>query len=327
MTEPRFRGAPGGWEWPANRPGAQQSTGHSNGSARNGDSVKREPPASAAGPNPQPQRRQRTRHWKPRTCRICLETVLPTYNPPSENLPAFLQSTPSVTYESEDSGRLLRPCNCKGTSKYVHEGCLQAWRHADPAYSQRNYWQCPTCGYKYRLQRLGWGRVISSIAAQVTLTVAILALTVFLLGFFADPIIAFCLDPYGALFPFMGRTYYDVLEDDGSGSGWTQHFAKGLASLGLVSFFKVMFASPWRFFFRSTDIGGGRRGTTGRDRISNVTWILILAGVASFLYAVWKGVRAWSRRTLEKAGERVMDVKGDEDNDDSDDDTTEIKTE
>ena len=27
---------------------------------------------------------------------------------------------------------------------------------------------------------------------------------------------------------------------------------------------------------------------------------------------VWKAVSAWSRRTLERAGERVMDVHGDE---------------
>ncbi len=30
---------------------------------------------------------------------------------------------------------------------------------------------------------------------------------------------------------------------------------------------------------------------------------------------VYKGVRAWSRRTLEKASERVMDVAGDDDYD------------
>lgn len=36
------------------------------------------------------------------------------------------------------------------------------------------------------------------------------------------------------------------------------------------------------------------------------------------LQAVYKGVRAWSRRTLEKAGERVMDVAGDEEDDDDD---------
>jgi hypothetical protein len=86
--------------------------------------------------------------------------VLPTVQQPAEGM---FQSGPKVIYESEEGGRLIRPCKCKGTSKYVHEECLQAWRHADPSYGRRNFFQCPTCGYKYRLQRLGWGRLVTSV--------------------------------------------------------------------------------------------------------------------------------------------------------------------
>lgn len=35
------------------------------------------------------------------------------------------------------------------------------------------------------------------------------------------------------------------------------------------------------------------------------------------IQAVWKGVRAWSRKTLEKAGERVVDVHGEDDDDEA----------
>jgi hypothetical protein len=119
------------------------------------------PSAAREPPQAEHPRRRRT-HYSPRQCRICLETVLPTTHAPSESLPGFLQSAPNVTYEDE-SGRLIRPCNCKGSSKYVHEACLQAWRHADPSYGRRNYWQCPTCGFKYRLARLGAGRWIGSV--------------------------------------------------------------------------------------------------------------------------------------------------------------------
>jgi hypothetical protein len=107
-------------------------------------------------------------HWLPRQCRICLETVQPTFNVPSESLPGFLQS-PNVVY-SDESGRLIRPCMCKGSSKYVHEACLQAWRHTDPGYGRRNYWQCPTCGFKYRLARMGVGRFIGSVCKLYSLT-------------------------------------------------------------------------------------------------------------------------------------------------------------
>lgn len=123
------------------------------------------PYAQTSIPREEPQRTEpsantRQKHWRPRQCRICLDTVQPTFNVPSENLPGFLQSTGNVKYEDEN-GRLLRPCLCKGSAKYVHEACLQAWRHAD-AGSRRNYWQCPTCKFKYRLARLGVGNLIGS---------------------------------------------------------------------------------------------------------------------------------------------------------------------
>ena len=119
--------------------------------------------SSQPGPNAQSSRRT---HWPPRQCRICLDVVQPTFDVPSEHLPGFLQSPGNVKYEDE-SGRLIRPCLCKGSAKYVHEGCLQAWRHADPGYGRRNYWQCPTCHYKYRLARLGAGKFVGSTSKSI----------------------------------------------------------------------------------------------------------------------------------------------------------------
>jgi hypothetical protein len=147
---------------------------------------------STAEPSPKPQR-----HYAPRTCRICLEVVLPVYEPAAEGLASLFNPTPSVSYVSADpeSGRLIRPCKCRGSSRYVHEGCLQAWRHADPGYARRNFWECPTCHYRYRLERMKWGRWISNPILQLLLTVAVLFLTIFIFGFFADPIINLYLDP------------------------------------------------------------------------------------------------------------------------------------
>jgi hypothetical protein len=107
----------------------------------------------------------------------------------------------------------------------------------------------------------------------------------FVLGFIADPIIEFCLDPYGYFFSgFSSRSSPVYLEDLEEDSTWLAHFTKGFASLGLISFVKVMFASPVRFFFRSGSLGSSGRGTTGRDRLSNVTWIVILFGALTFIY-------------------------------------------
>lgn len=151
-----FQAMPG-WYWPDDVPKDEPSRGTTSSTGT----------SEPTGPSPagQSSRPKRT-HYPPRQCRICLETVQPTFNPPSESLPGFLQSSrPNVVYQDE-GGRLIRPCLCKGSSKYVHDECLQAWRHADPSYGRRNYWQCPTCGFKYRLARLGAGRFVGSISKQ-----------------------------------------------------------------------------------------------------------------------------------------------------------------
>jgi hypothetical protein len=321
-----------GWYQPDDTPKTEppHTTSSSSGTSATGEN------ASSGG-----TRSKRT-YWPPRQCRICLETVQPTFNIPSESLPGFLQS-PNVVYEDE-SGRLIRPCMCKGSSKYVHEACLQAWRHADPGYGRRNYWQCPTCGFKYRLARMGVGRFIGSVcksfsftvnteemliqskAAQIGLTAIILIMIIFVLGFVADPIINLYLDPWSFIPGLSGPEHTYYYEDDSS--TWYEHFAKGFASMGVLGFLKVLIASPLSYF----RIGGGRGRTTGRDRYEQVSWIIIAVGVGTFLavcivpfelcevtntkQAIYKGVRVWSRRTLERAGERVMDVQGDNDDDD-----------
>lgn len=309
------------WSFPDDLPGGwktEEPTASMDGTAdvKTGSEV---PPMAESRYEHSEEPRRRT-HYPPRTCRICLEVVNPTLHyDESSNLPEVLKPPPRVTYESEDGGRLLRPCRCKGSQKYVHEECLGAWRRADPM-QKRNYWECPTCRYRYKLQRLTWGSWISSTGAQVGLTFAIFFLAMFALGFVADPIINLYLDPVTTVATAGGPTGSLIFEDEDA--GWAEHFAKGLASLGLLGFAKFLLTlSPWHWFnMRGSGLMGNRSGIggTGRDRIRDLSWIAILVGVITFLYAVWKGVRAWSRRTLEKAGERVMDVPGTNDDDEDD---------
>ena len=246
------------------------------------------PPKPDSAANPKTKK-----HWPLRTCRICLENVEPTFHPPGENIPGLFQPGPIVTYDSPDpeAGRLLRPCKCKGSSKYVHEGCLQAWRHADPDYSKKHYWECPTCGFRYRLERMQWGRWISSTATQIFLTVSVFVLALFTMGFIADPIINLYVDPSSILssasLSKVGSKIDPILTDDDKPS-WTEHFIKGLASLGLLGFVKVIFAlSPWQWWnLRSTGVlrGVGHPNNAGRDRLANISWVVVVIGVGTFLW-------------------------------------------
>ncbi|KAM0720100.1 hypothetical protein Q7P37_004236 [Cladosporium fusiforme] len=312
------------WSFPDDLPGGWKQEEHDSPMEppddlfeQNMPQPKNEHPSSPTENDPPPQPRRR-RHYPSRTCRICLEIVEPSFHQDhSSNLPAAFQPEPRVTYESEDGGRLLRPCKCKGSQKYVHEECLGAWRMADPL-QKRNYYECPTCRYRYHLQRLTWSSWISSTAAQVGLTLTIFFLAMFILGFFADPIINMYLDPVTTITSAGGPTGSLLFEDEDP--GWGEHFFKGLASLGLLGFAKFLFGlGPWHWVNARSPgmMGRSSVGGNGRNRMRELSWLAVIIGVSTFVYAVWKGVHAWSRRTLEKAGERVMDVPGG-DNDDDD---------
>ncbi len=256
-------------------------------------------PASGPAPNG-------AKYWPPRTCRICLQTVQPTYPVPPGSIPDILQPPLNVTYDSEDpdSGRLLRPCKCKGTSKYVHEGCLRKWRYADPGFAKRNYWQCPTCGFRYRLERIRWASWISSITSQIILTIAIFFLAMFLFGFIADPVINIYLDPYSAISSAsIFRTKLEPLLTDDEVTSWPEHFMKGLAAIGLLSFVKFLFAlSPWQWWnVRHSGIlsGNGRIGGNGRDRLASIGWVVVLVGVGTFLW-VSEGPKPFQYRLMNR---------------------------
>ncbi|KAL8695167.1 MAG: hypothetical protein Q9218_000335 [Villophora microphyllina] len=169
-----------------------------------------------------------------------------------------------------------------------------------------------------------WGRWISSTATQITLTVAILFFTVFAAGFVGDVIINFYLDPYWFIssrpLAEFGAKFEPIILDEGEPSSWAEHFLKGFAGVGLIGFVKVLFTSPWHWWNLRGSGGGVRRaGTSGRDRMAGINWLVVVIGVSTFLYAVYKAVRAWTRRTLEKAGERVMDVGTDDDDEGGED--------
>lgn len=173
-TASGFRAAPGSWSWPDDLPNTTEPAEGTASSTHDHTSSNTTEPRPRAGRRP---------HYRPRTCRICLETVEPTFHTPKAPEPSTLgglfpgglpgggttAEEPFVSYDSE-SGRLIRPCKCKGSSRYVHEECLQQWRHADPSYGRRNFWQCPTCGFRYRLERLQWGNWISSTGEFLAMT-------------------------------------------------------------------------------------------------------------------------------------------------------------
>ncbi|KAI8312449.1 E3 ubiquitin-protein ligase MARCH4 [Colletotrichum sp. SAR11_59] len=159
---------------------------------------------------------------------------------------------------------------------------------------------------------------------RILLTILIFIFSVFLLGFIADPILNLWSDPMGTIADTVANVLDDIEalhepESEEPGT-WLEHFLKGFFSLGLLGFLKSLLAmTPWQWWnIRSSGLLGstGRRGGTGRARVENINIGLVIIGAVTFMWGVWKAVRAFSASALQKASDRVFDVGGDDDDDD-----------
>jgi hypothetical protein len=99
-----------------------------------------------------------------------------------------------ICFEGGDQEDIISPCNCNGTSKYVHRACLDQWRSQDPTHD--NFSRCNQCRFTYEMENPGatvteadrkkkykkamksslYTFIISAICAIIVITVLIKAL-------------------------------------------------------------------------------------------------------------------------------------------------------
>ncbi|KAF9148159.1 hypothetical protein BG015_010152, partial [Linnemannia schmuckeri] len=53
--------------------------------------------------------------------------------------------------EEPGNGRLISPCLCKGSTRYIHLRCLEQWRTTSPR--RENFYRCEICHYEYSFRR------------------------------------------------------------------------------------------------------------------------------------------------------------------------------
>lgn len=89
-----------------------------------------------------------------------------------------------------------------------------------------------------------------------------------------------------------GRSRAPIVNTDGK-VGLLEHMMRGLSALGLIGFGKVLlFSHHWiRYVFGGGPVGLNRGRGDGRDRIGQLSWIIIIWGVVNFLIFVWGAVR------------------------------------
>jgi len=253
-----------------------------------------------------------------RTCRLCLEDVPATVTLYPPGLPVAFQR-PMVEYKNDDEyGRLMKPCHCRGGMRYIHELCLRRSRTEN----QRpgSLWKCHECGYQFNFHRLTVQKYLGSKTSSGILTILVMALIMFLLGFVADPILNLYTDPYETI---VGHEDFwqevNVNQSKDSLSNWAQHFLKGFVSMGVLSFLRTMVLNPFQWWnLRNSGLVTSRvsgRSATGRDRAVNISWIVVAMGVLSAAYFFYQFVQTIIGRSLQRIGNNIVDTQlpGDDD--------------
>ncbi|PWN50298.1 hypothetical protein IE53DRAFT_102527 [Violaceomyces palustris] len=87
----------------------------------------------------------------------------------------------------ESLGRLLSPCRCKGTMKYVHATCLDRWR----ALSSRNssVVSCDQCGAPYRFKKSRFVGLATSPTLLFVVSLAVFLTLIWMVGFLAGVVL------------------------------------------------------------------------------------------------------------------------------------------
>ncbi|KAJ3266827.1 hypothetical protein HDU77_010208 [Chytriomyces hyalinus] len=242
-------------------------------------------------------------------CRICFDT--------DDDQDRFINDA-TVAHAGNDLhkdnlnglGRLISPCKCKGTMKFVHLHCLNEWRKVNP--TSASHFQCDQCGFKYHFERTKIAHILRNEAVVTTLTFLSFILLVFLAGFLGKLLIIFFLEQEAAAF---SKISPDDLEDDldrflhkfmthpklfSLFSFDVTHFMSGAVIVGVVgsmSFVSLSFSSMRMRQFRH------------RDAHTAMLSIVIVIGIVRALWWVYKKVRSFAVKSLELMEKRILDVE------------------
>lgn len=249
---------------------------------------------------PQQNFQPRMSQSSPRTCRICYETVQPRIDP----------SSGQSVYESSNpaDGRLIRPCKCSGSQKYIHEACLQSFRHHSPL--QGFFSKCPTCGYTCKLATSRLQTFLAHSSTLIIATITLIALSIFAGGYVAIPLLSYTIRFRQTLeFGVVKISWYTA------DRAWLDHFAQGAALTGLTGIIcllgdvvKTIWTRVWHppFWFM------GFLGTMSAADSTIGFWVQIAWGILRVAYWIWCIIGSWCRRRAEYGGRStVLEYCGD----------------
>jgi len=206
-----------------------------------------------------------------------------------------------------ESGKLISPCKCKGSMKYVHVNCLNEWRLASA--NNSSYYQCDQCKYKYHFQRTKLAKILSNKFSIFLITLFMTYLYIFFTGFLFKEIIQLKHYKIGSIeFPKVG--FFDI---------GLEHHMYGIFVIGIYGGLKMTYSYLFDVgtltnnFLRLTR---NKRNNQKDDEITLI--ILVVVGCIKFICDEYKNVYKKSKESLTLLEERILEV--DEDDEDDEDD-------
>ncbi|KAF9329503.1 hypothetical protein BG006_007414 [Podila minutissima] len=234
--------------------------------------------------------------------------------------------------EEDTLGRLISPCLCKGSMKYVHVECLNAWRERSP--KQESHYKCDTCKYSFSFRRTSFARYLAHPLTVFVLTILVFIAAVFAAGFAMKLLLYLTMDEaqefiYPAdLDEFDEDELLRLKEDfvifktpDSLRAVFRidkSHMVFGSFFVSIIGFLQLLLSTIWMgggggvFRIGGFGLGGGRRrGERQREAgIGGVLMVMILVfGLFKSVYTTYQFVNRMSRKALAKAELMVLEVQ------------------
>ncbi|KAF9963716.1 hypothetical protein BGZ65_000262 [Modicella reniformis] len=234
--------------------------------------------------------------------------------------------------EEKALGRLISPCLCKGSMKYVHVECLNAWRTRSP--KPESHYKCDTCKYSFSFRRTAFARYLAHPMTLFVLTVVVFVMAVFAAGF-AMKLLLYLMAEESLEFVYPGNpedyddaqlarrlkgnaiifktpdTLRAVFRIDGT------HMVFGSFFVSVFGFLQLLLSTLWMGggggVLRIGGFGLGRRRPVRGEREPGVGGVLVLMilafGLFKSVYMTYQLVHRASRHVLAKAEMMVLEVQ------------------
>ncbi|KAF9934470.1 hypothetical protein FBU30_001963 [Linnemannia zychae] len=237
--------------------------------------------------------------------------------------------------EEDTLGRLISPCLCKGSMKYVHIECLNAWRTRSP--KRESHYKCDTCKYAFSFRRTSFARYLGHPLTLFVLTILAFALLVFAAGFVMKLLLYLTMDEAQELvYPadlsdeddlqaMRARDDIVIIKTPETLRAVFQidktHMVFGSFFVSIIGFMQLFFSTIYMgggggiFRIGGFGLGGGRRRggrgeRQGEAGIGGVVMVVILVfGLFKSIYTTYQFVNKMSRRALAKAESMVLEVQ------------------